>query len=66
MRQVPCQLIACHGDVLFGMSPYCGIPPDYEDCETDGIIDIFDVLVIIDKALNRMHSCNYCMFGEIY
>ena len=57
-----------HGDVPLGMPPYCGDPAGVNppNCETDGIIDIFDALVIIDKSLSRMNCCDYCMYGEIY
>ena len=27
---------------------------------------IFDVLVMIDKALGNMNCCDYCLFGEIF
>jgi hypothetical protein len=57
-----------HGDVPLGMPPYCGNPAGVTppNCESDGQIDIFDALVIIDKALSRMNCCDYCMFGQIY
>ena len=57
-----------HGDVPLGMPPYCGNPPGVNppNCETDGIIDLFDVLVITDKALSKLNCCDYCMYGEIY
>ena len=62
----PCQM--GHGDVPLGMPPYCGNPAGVNppNCETDGQIDIFDALVIIDKALSRLNCCDYCMFGQIY
>jgi len=61
-----CQML--HGCVPLGMPPYCGNPPGVNppNCETDGIIDIFDALVVIDKALSKMNCCDYCMFGKIY
>jgi hypothetical protein len=61
-----CQML--HGDVPLGMPPYCGNPAGVTppNCETDGVIDIFDALVIIDKALSRMNCCDYCMYGSIY
>ncbi len=55
-----------NGDVPNGMPPYCGNPPGTPNCDTDGDIDIFDLLVIIDKALGRMNCCDYCSFGRIY
>jgi hypothetical protein len=57
-----------HGDVPLGMPPYCGNPAGVNppNCDTDEMIDIFDDLVIIDKALGRMNCCDYCMYGEIY
>ena len=63
-----CQKMTYHGDVPLGMPPYCGNPAGVTppNCETDGIIDIFDVLVIIDKAMSKKNCCDYCMFGNIY
>jgi hypothetical protein len=55
-----------NGDVPNGMPPYCGNPSGTPNCETDGDIDIFDVLVMIDKALGKMNCCDYCLFGEIF
>jgi hypothetical protein len=62
----PCQML--HGDVPIGIPPYCGDPSGVNppNCGTDGVIDIFDALVIIDKALSKMNCCDYCMYGEIY
>jgi hypothetical protein len=59
-----CQMI--HGDVPNGTPPHCGTAPEYDDCEADGVIDIFDALVIIDKALGKMNCCDYCDFGLIF
>jgi len=59
-----CQL--GNGDVPNGMPPYCGNPAGTPNCEGDGDIDIFDVLVMIDKALGKMNCCDYCSFGQIY
>jgi hypothetical protein len=61
-----CQML--HGDVPLGVPPYCGNPAGVNppNCETDGVIDIFDALVIIDKSLSKMNCCDYCMYGEIY
>jgi hypothetical protein len=63
-----CQAMAYHGDVPLGMPPYCGNPAGVNppNCETDGIIDIFDALFIIDKALSKLNCCDYCMYGLIY
>jgi hypothetical protein len=63
-----CQKMPYHGDVPLGMPPYCGDPAGVTppNCETDGVIDIFDALVIIDKALSRLNCCDYCMYGQIY
>jgi hypothetical protein len=55
-----------NADVPNGMPPYCGNPPGDPNCETDGDVDIFDVLVMIDKALGKANCCDYCNFGEIY
>ena len=55
-----------NGDVPNGVPPYCGNPPGTPNCEGDGDINIFDVLVMIDKALGKMNCCDYCLFGEIY
>jgi len=65
-KPTKCQII--HGDVPLGKPPYCGEPGGVNppNCETDGVIDIFDSVVIIDKAINKMNCCDYCMFGEIY
>ena len=69
--QIPtlCQL--SNGDVPNGMPPYCGSPPgagpsDDGYCEGDGDVDIFDVLVMIDKALGKINCCDYCNFGQIF
>ncbi len=55
-----------NGDVPNGIPPYCGNPSGTPNCESDSDIDIFDVLVIIDKALGKMNCCDYCLFGEIF
>jgi hypothetical protein len=55
-----------NGDVPNGMPPYCGNPPGTPNCEGDGDIDIFDVLVMIDKALGKMNCCDYCIYGNIF
>jgi hypothetical protein len=63
-----CQKICGHGDVPLGIPPYCGNPAGVNppNCQCDGVIDIFDALVITDKSLSKMNCCDYCMFGEIY
>jgi hypothetical protein len=60
----PCQIDNL--DVPNGMPPYCGNPPGDPNCLTDGDIDIFDVLVIIDKALGKANCCDYCLFGQLF
>ena len=59
-----CQLE--NGDVPNGMPPYCGSPAGTPNCEGDGDVDIFDVLVMIDKALGKANCCDYCLFGQIF
>ena len=59
-----CQL--SRGDVPNGVPPYCGNPAGTPNCEPDGDLDIFDVLVIIDRALGKTNCCDYCYFGEIF
>ena len=51
-----------HGDVPLGMPPYCGNPPGVTppNCESDGIIDIYDAVVIIDKVLGKTNCCDFC------
>ena len=61
-----CQMKCSHGDVPNGMPPYCGNPPGDPNCECDGDIDVFDILVIIDTALGKANCCDYCRTGEIY
>jgi hypothetical protein len=41
-----------------------GTPPDCID--PDGVINILDVMVIIDMALNRQDCCSYWYAGIIY
>jgi hypothetical protein len=55
-----------NADVPNGMPPYCGNPPGDPNCESDGDVDIFDVLVMIDKALGKANCCDYCALGVIY
>jgi len=63
-----CQKMCGHGNVPLGMPPYCGNPAGVNppNCECDQKIDVFDALVIIDKALSKLNCCDYCMFGKIY
>jgi hypothetical protein len=60
----PCQIDNL--DIPNGMPPYCGNPPGDPNCLSDGDIDIFDVLVIIDKALGKANCCDYCLFGQLF
>jgi len=55
-----------NADVPNGMPPYCGNPPGDPNCQSDGDVDIFDVLVMIDKALGKANCCDYCTFGNIF
>lgn len=58
-----CQLI--QGDIPNGMPPsHCGNPAGNPNCETDGDIDTFDVLVMVDMALGKANCCDQC-FSEI-
>ena len=59
-----CQTV--HGDVPNGMPPYCGNPSGEANCQSDGVLTIFDLLVVIDKALGKANCCDYCYFDEIY
>ena len=60
----PCQID--NADVPNGMPPYCGDPAGDPNCETNDVVDIFDVLVIIDKALGKANCCDYCLFGQLF
>ena len=53
------------GDVPNGVPPNCGNPSGTPNCESNGDIDIFDTLVIIDKAAGRINCCDYCLCGQI-
>jgi hypothetical protein len=55
-----------NGDVPNGMPPYCGSPSGTTNCLTDGVIDIYDLLVINDMALDKANCCDYCLSGKIY
>jgi hypothetical protein len=61
----PSECQALGADVPTGTPPYCGCIGD-EVCQTDGVIDIFDLLVIINKALAITNCCEYCIDGQIY
>jgi len=54
------------GDVPNGVPPNCGNPSGIPNCESDGDMDIFDTLVIIDKAAGRINCCDYCLCGQTY
>jgi hypothetical protein len=64
--QAPTACQRNNGDVPNGMPPYCGNPPGAANCERNGNIDIYDLLVIIDMALGKMNCCDYCLSGQIY
>jgi hypothetical protein len=64
--QIPTLCQIDNADVPNGMPPYCGNPPGDPNCETDGDVDIFDVLVMIDKALGKSNCCDYCSFGQLF
>ena len=53
-----CQFI--NGDIPNGIPQFCGNPAGDPNCETNGIIDIFDVLVISDKAMGIINCCDHC------
>ncbi len=49
------------------------LPPGCDDavdvdgcCPPDGNVDIFDVMVLIDMALDRQDCCTYYYTGVIY
>lgn len=49
---------AMRADVPTGTIPYCNDP--------DGVVDILDLMVIIDMALDRPDCCSYYYKGIIY
>lgn len=53
-----CQLM--NGDVPNGQPEFCGDPPGVANCEINGVLDILDYLVIIDKAMGRINCCDHC------
>lgn len=53
-----CQLM--NGDVPNGIPEYCGYPPGNSNCEINGVFDIFDYMVIVDKAMGRINCCDHC------
>jgi len=56
-----CQFI--RGDVPTGTPGY-GDPPYFT--EPDGVINVLDVMVLIDMALDRQDCCTYYYTGGIY
>lgn len=53
-----CQLI--NGDVPNGIPGFCGNPSGTSNCSLNGVIDVYDYLVIADKAMGRMNCCDHC------
>jgi hypothetical protein len=53
-----CQLI--NGDVPNGIPEFCGYPPGTFNCALNGVFDIYDYMVIADKAMGRINCCDYC------
>ena len=53
-----CQLV--NGDVPNGVPEFCGYPPGTSNCEINGVFDIFDYMVIVDKAMGRINCCDHC------
>lgn len=58
--QTPTECQLENGDVPNGLPPHCGNPPGFPNCESDGDIDIFDLVVIIDRVLRNSNCCYYC------
>ena len=56
-----CQFL--RGDVPTGTPGY-GDPPYCT--EPDGVINVLDVMVLIDMALDRQDCCSYYYLGQIY
>jgi hypothetical protein len=55
--QTPTDCQAAKADIVrYGMPPYCYVP--------DGVIDIFDAMVIIDKALKKPNCIDYCLEND--
>ena len=65
-HQIPSACQIEHGDVPNGKPPYCGEPAGTFNCESDGEIDVLDLLVIIDKAQGRANCCDFCLFKRIF
>jgi hypothetical protein len=61
--EVPSECQLARGNVPNGMPPYCGNPPGTPNCAGDGDIDIFDILVVIDKTLAKDNCINHCLCG---
>lgn len=57
-----CQLM--NGDVPNGKPEFCGYPPGVANCQLNGVFDMFDYLVIIDKAMNRSNCCDHCFMDR--
>ncbi len=57
-----CQLL--NGDVPNGTPDFCGYPAGTQNCDTNGVFDVLDYLVIMDKAMGRSNCCDYC-FNDI-
>jgi len=53
-----CQLI--NGDVPNGIPGFCGYPPGTSNCSVNGILDIYDYMVIADKSMGRINCCDHC------
>jgi hypothetical protein len=56
----PTECQKARADMPNGKPPYCGNPAGSPNCESDGMINIFDVLVVNDKALGQANCCDYC------
>jgi hypothetical protein len=65
-RQIASACQVSKGDVPNGVPPNCGNPPGTPNCESDGDIDIFDSMVLIDKASGNINCCDYCLCGQRY
>ena len=62
---------AMRADVPTGTPGLMGNCPDPETeiggcCPPDGVIDILDIMVLIDMALDRQDCCSYYYMGIIY
>ena len=59
-----CQLLK--GDVPNGTPPYCGDPAGTDNCESDGVLHIYDYMTIHDKVQGGNNCCDYCDYGNIF